>query len=322
MKKLIYKIKAFFIGENKEYKKERKLFQKENFRTIDKAKRRNKLIITMVWTIIILILTSSIFLIVKKGVDRIKLNNTAEDVKQIKSEIETSNIYNSKMDNFAKNFTTIYINYNNEKEKERKEQLENYYLKNLKDNVETKSSKLKRELTSIRLYSTEKMDNENYLYTYLISYSLTEEDIKKTRQELINIPIKVIDNNYSVSNYPYFSNVPKDKSNGTYEEKEIKFEKEKDKREELESFTKDFFKKYVSYTEDEIKYLMKTPEVITGKELSNINKIDVYNNDNNYIVYTELSLVDKDIKLSTLEKFTLTITKKDGKYFVEKLEHK
>lgn len=322
MKKLIYKIKILLIGENKEYKKERKLFQKDDFRKIEKIRRKNKLIIFTVWFLIFLILISSLFLILKKGVDRAKLINTEEQVKQIKTELETSNIYNSKMDNFAKNFTTIYINYSTDKEKERTEQLGNYYLKDLKDNVEIKNNKIKRELLSIRLYSTEKIDNENYLYKYLISYSLTEEDTKKTKQELINISIKVIDNNYSISNYPYFSNIPKDKANGVYKEKEINLEKEKENREELEVFTKDFLKKYVSYTEEEIKYLMNSPEVITGKELGNINKIDIYNNNDSYLIYTEVSIVDKDIKLVTLEKFTLTVIKKDGKYFVEKLEHK
>lgn len=316
-----FKNKLFSVFmRNKEYKKDRKIFQKDDFRTIAKIKRKNRFIIFLVWFLIISILSTSIFLIFTKGVDKIKLSNNTTKLEQLENKFNSTNIYNSKMDNFAKNFTTLYINYTEDKEKERKSNLDNYYLKGLKDNV-TFSEKTSRNLSSIRLYSTEKIDDNNYIYKYIINYTISKEDTKKTIQEMINISIKLQNESYSISNYPYYSTIPKDISIGDYKEKEINLDKEKEKREDLENFTKDFFKKYTTYKLDEIKYLMNNPEIISGKELQDLPIIDVYKDNDKYIIYTEVNLKEKELKIVTTEKFTLTVVVKDGKYFVEKLEH-
>ena len=313
--KIMSTAKDVVIGENKEYIK-----QEEFSRKLEVNKRKNKFIIFTVWFIVFSILSSSIFLIATKGMDKIKLSNNINAIEKIENQIQGIPIYNARTDNFAKNFATLYINYDREKQQERKKALELLSLENLKDNI-ADTSDVERTLNSIRLYSVEDKEKDVQVYKYIVSYTLKNKDNKKNKQEILNVPVKIIDNNYLVCDFPYFSDIPKDTATGSYQEKEVKLETEKDKRQELESFTKDFFKKYTTYKKEEMQYIMKNPESLSGKEFNTLENFEVYKDNDKYLVITTVVIQEKDFKLSTREKFRLTIIVKDDKYFVEKLEH-
>ena len=313
--KIMSTAKDVVIGENKEYIK-----QEEFSRKLEVNKRKNKFIIFTVWFIVFSILSSSIFLIVTKGMDKIKLSNNINAIEKIENQIQGIPIYNARTDNFAKNFATLYINYDREKQQERKKALELLSLENLKDNM-ADTSDVERALNSIRLYSVEDKEKDIQVYKYIVSYTLKNKDNKKNKQEILNVPVKIIDNNYLVCDFPYFSDIPKDTATGSYQEKEVKLDSEKDKRQELESFTKDFFKKYTTYKKEEMQYIMKNPESLSGKEFNTLENFEVYKDNDKYLVITTVVIQEKDFKLSTREKFKLTIILKDDKYFVEKLEH-
>ena len=313
--KIMSTAKDVVIGENKEYIK-----QEEFSRKLEVNKRKNKFIIFTVWFIVFSILSSSIFLIATKGMDKIKLSNNINAIEKIENQIQGIPIYNARTDNFAKNFATLYINYDREKQQERKKALELLSLENLKDNM-ADTSDVERSLNSIRLYTVEDKEKDVQVYKYIVSYTLKNKDNKKNKQEILNVPVKIIDNNYLVCDFPYFSDIPKDTATGSYQEKEVKLETEKDKRQELESFTKDFFKKYTTYKKEEMQYIMKNPESLSGKEFNTLENFEVYKDNDKYLVITTVVIQEKDFKLSTREKFKLTIIVKDDKYFVEKLEH-
>lgn len=313
--KIISTAKDVVIGENKEYIK-----QEEFTRKLEVNKRKNKFIIFTVWFIVFSILSSSIFLIATKGMDKIKLSNNINAIEKIENQIQGIPIYNARTDNFAKNFATLYMNYDREKQQERKKALELLSLENLKDNI-ADTSDVERSLNSIRLYTVEDKEKDVQVYKYIVSYTLKNKDNKKNKQEILNVPVKIIDNNYLVCDFPYFSDIPKDTATGSYQEKEVKLETEKDKRQELESFTKDFFKKYTTYKKEEMQYIMKNPESLSGKEFNTLENFEVYKDNDKYLVITTVVIQEKDFKLSTREKFKLTIIVKDDKYFVEKLEH-
>lgn len=313
--KIMSTAKDVVIGENKEYIK-----QEEFTRKLEVNKRKNKFIVFTVWFIVFSILSSSIFLIATKGMDKIKLSNNINAIEKIENQIQGIPIYNARTDNFAKNFATLYINYDREKQQERKKALELLSLENLKDNI-ADTSDVERTLNSIRLYSVEDKEKDVQVYKYIVSYTLKNKDNKKNKQEILNVPVKIIDNNYLVCDFPYFSDIPRDTATGSYQEKEVKLETEKDKRQELESFTKDFFKKYTTYKKEEMQYIMKNPESLSGKEFNTLENFEVYKDNDKYLVITTVVIQEKDFKLSTREKFKLTIIVKDDKYFVEKLEH-
>ena len=313
--KIMSTAKDVVIGENKEYIK-----QEEFSRKLEVNKRQNKFIVFTVWFLVFSILFSSIFLIATKGMDKIKLSNNIKAIEKIENQIQGIPIYNARTDNFAKNFATLYINYDREKQQERKKALELLSLENLKDNI-ADASDVERSLNSIRLYSVEDKEKDIQVYKYIVSYTLKNKDNKKNKQEILNVPVKIIDNNYLVCDFPYFSDIPKDTATGSYQEKEVKLETEKDKRQELESFTKDFFKKYTTYKKEEMQYIMKNPESLSGKEFNTLENFEVYKDNDKYLVITTVVIQEKDFKLSTREKFKLTIIVKDDKYFVEKLEH-
>lgn len=313
--KIMSTAKDVVIGENKEYIK-----QEEFSRKLEVNKRKNKFIVFTVWFLVFSILSSSIFLIATKGMDKIKLSNNINAIEKIENQIQGIPIYNARTDNFAKNFATLYINYDREKQQERKKALELLSLENLKDNI-ADTSDVERSLNSIRLYSVEDKEKDVQVYKYIVSYILKNKDNKKNKQEILNVPVKIIDNNYLVCDFPYFSDIPKDTATGSYQEKEVKLETEKDKRQELESFTKDFFKKYTTYKKEEMQYIMRNPESLSGKEFNTLENFEVYKDNDKYLVITTVVIQEKDFKLSTREKFRLTIIVKDDKYFVEKLEH-
>ena len=313
--KIISTAKDVVIGENKEYIK-----QEEFTRKLEVNKRKNKFIIFTVWFIVFSILVSSIFLIATKGMDKIKLSNNINAIEKIENQIQGIPIYNARTDNFAKNFATLYINYDREKQQERKKALELLSLENLKDNM-ADTSDVERSLNSIRLYTVEDKEKDVQVYKYIVSYSLKNKDNKKNKQEVLNIPVKIIDNNYLVCDFPYFSDIPRDIAKGSYQEKEVKLDSEKDKRQELETFTKDFFKKYTTYKKEEMQYIMKNPESLSGKEFNTLENFEVYKDNGKYLVITTVVIQEKDFKLSTREKFRLTVIVKDDKDFVEKLEH-
>lgn len=313
--KIMSTAKDVVIDENKEYIK-----QEEFSRKLEVNKRKNKFIVFTVWFIVFSILFSSIFLIATKGMDKIKLSNNIKAIEKIENQIQGIPIYNARTDNFAKNFATLYINYDREKQQERKKALELLSLENLKDNM-ADTSDVERTLNSIRLYSVEDKEKDVQVYKYIVSYTLKNKDNKKNKQEILNVPVKIIDNNYLVCDFPYFSDIPRDTATGSYQEKEVKLEAEKDKRQELESFTKDFFKKYTTYKKEEMQYIMKNPESLSGKEFNTLENFEVYKDNDKYLVITTVVIQEKDFKLSTREKFKLTIIVKDDKYFVEKLEH-
>lgn len=313
--KIMSTAKDVVIGENKEYIK-----QEEFSRKLEVNKRKNKFIVFTVWFIVFSILFSSIFLIATKGMDKIKLSNNINAIEKIENQIQGIPIYNARTDNFAKNFATLYINYDREKQQERKKALELLSLENLKDNM-ADTSDVERALNSIRLYSVEDKEKDVQVYKYIVSYTLKNKDNKKNKQEILNVPVKIIDNNYLVCDFPYFSDIPRDTATGSYQEKEVKLDSEKDKRQELETFTKDFFKKYTTYKKEEMQYIMKNPESLSGKEFNTLENFEVYKDNDKYLVITTVVIQEKDFKLSTREKFKLTIILKDDKYFVEKLEH-
>ena len=314
-KKIVSKTKEVIIGENKDYIK-----QEEFSRKLEINKRKNKFIVFIVWFIVFAILGTSILLITTKGMDKRKLSNNINAIEKIEKQIQGISIYNARTDNFAKNYATVYINYEREKAQDRKKVLELLSLENLKDNM-ADSSDVQRSLNSIRLYTVEDKENNIQIYKYIVSYTLKNKDNKKTKQEILNIPVKIIDNNYLVCDYPYFSDIPKDTATGSYQEKEIKLDSEKDKRHELENFTKDFFKKYTTYKQEEMKYIMEVPESISGKEFNTLENFEVYKDNDKYLIVTTVIFQEKDFKLSTREKFKLVVITKDNKYFVEKLEH-
>ena len=313
--KIMSTAKDVVIGENKEYIK-----QEEFSRKLEVNKRKNKFIIFTVWFIVFSILVLSIFLITTKGMDKIKLSNNIKAIEKIENQIQGIPIYNARTDNFAKNFATLYINYDREKQQERKKALELLSLENLKDNM-ADTLDVERTLNSIRLYSVEDKEKDVQVYKYIVSYTLKNKDNKKNKQEILNVPVKIIDNNYLVCDFPYFSDIPKDTATGSYQEKEVKLDSEKDKRQELETFTKDFFKKYTTYKKEEMQYIMKNPESLSGKEFNTLENFEVYKDNDKYLVITTVVIQEKDFKLSTREKFRLIIIVKDDKYFVEKLEH-
>ena len=208
---LLSNVKDNLIGKEKDYVKREKISRK-----LPVSKGKSKIVKYSIWTFVIVSVVFGVFTLFTRGYDKIRLTNNINAVSKIEQQIQGIPIYNARTDNFAKNYATVYLNYSVDRRDERKAELSKLSLESLPDNL-ADTSDVERTLNSIRLYSVEDKAKDIQVYKYIVNYTLKVKDNKKTKQEIINIPVKLIDNNYLVCDYPYFSDLPKAVSLGISE---------------------------------------------------------------------------------------------------------
>ncbi|MBC2262764.1 conjugal transfer protein [Listeria sp. FSL L7-0091] len=153
-----------------------------------------------------------------------------------------------------------------------------------------------------------------------------EKEIKEVHA-LINIPVRSVDGGYTVIENVFFTQVPKLSTNKTkpVENKmdvEQKPEISATEKDNVEAFLQDFFKRYANTSVDDLAYMMKKPEALNGlKEFQEIIYFKAYEQKKQILVKVSLIFKDTGSTMTNTEDFSLTLSKKDGKYFIEKLTH-
>ncbi|MBC1374200.1 conjugal transfer protein [Listeria sp. FSL L7-1699] len=153
-----------------------------------------------------------------------------------------------------------------------------------------------------------------------------EKEIKEVHT-LINIPVRSINGAYSVIENVFFTQVPKlytNKANAVENKMDVEQEPEisATEKDEAEAFLQDFFKRYASSSVDDLAYMMKKPEALNGlKEFQEIIYFKAYEQKKQTLIKVSVVFKDIDSTMTNTEDFSLTLSKKDGKYFIEKLTH-
>ncbi|MDZ06800.1 conjugal transfer protein [Listeria monocytogenes] len=153
-----------------------------------------------------------------------------------------------------------------------------------------------------------------------------EKEIKEVHA-LINIPVRSIKGVYSVIENVFFTQVPKlstNKTNAVENMMDVEQEPEisATEKDDVEAFLKDFFKRYASSSVDDLAYMMKKPEALNGlKEFQEITYFKAYEQKKQTLIKLSVIFKDIDSTMTNTEDFSLTLSKKDGKYFIEKLTH-
>ncbi|EPX7433214.1 conjugal transfer protein [Listeria monocytogenes] len=352
MKNLFKKIKKIFPeGKISREKKEK--------RNLQKGKRASgKGIRFMIWFCITLIAISGVFAYLKSTKVESRTEKNASEIASLlkKKPIEKISDYQSnKMLLFTNEFIEKYINVsaNQDERALRTETLTKLYAKELKQD-DLSGFEGYRELKSKTYFST--IEYEDYaVVQYDVTYNniilvekerkkeekYKEGDIEKTREvvekykeeevkevrALINVPVKSHNQAYSVIENVYFTQIPQlstNKINAVENRMETEQEPEisASEKEEVDTFLQDFFKRYSNSSVDDLEYMMKKPEALNGlKEYQEMIYFKAYEQKSEILVKVSVVFKDTDTTMTNTEDFTLTLSKKDNKYFIEKLTH-
>lgn len=279
------------------------------------------------------------------------LSSLENNVSDLKTDLDnTKDEQQQLFDNYALNsyvqdFLTIYFHLTDKSEEQakRSEQLKEYFAKN----IELPSGEyqgINRTLLSFQLVSQSKK-KDYYSLVYKVKYKLTgkqlkEKEVEKDGQKVkerteenldkdvinyITVDVHEEKGLYTVVSLPYFvSKVDKKgKFDGLVDKTEVTVVDDNSTVDSLKEFTELFMKKYASGTKEDLQYLMSEVEGLYGTfSFVRLDGFDVYKIDDNlYRIKTRVILKDSVLDYIHYENFYLTVSKKDNKFFVEKLEH-
>ncbi|EHO5109427.1 conjugal transfer protein [Listeria monocytogenes] len=311
-----------------------------------------------IWFCITLIAVSGVFAYLKSTKVESKTTKNTQEINELlkKKPIEKVSDYQSnKLLLFTNDFLEKYITVpeDNDGRIARTESLEKLYAKELKQD-ELSDFEGFRELKDMTYFST-----IEYADMAVVQYDVTynnvaliekerkkeekykEGEVEKTREvvekymekeekeirSLINIPVSARNGAYSVIENVYFTQVPKlttQKLSVVENKMDVDQEPEisASEKDNVETFLQDFFKRYASSSVEDLEYMMKNPEALNNlKQFHEMIYFKAYNQNSNILVKVSVVFKDTDANLFNTENFTLTLSKKDGKYFIEKLTH-
>lgn len=152
-----------------------------------------------------------------------------------------------------------------------------------------------------------------------------KEEEFSTYEQMISVPFQMDPQTgvIAICDLPYFSALPENK--GTVEFQNASYNGKTDvsqsEREEITAFLKQFFETYTEKSVKDMQYLMEEPESLNGEFEFVSSESEIFKIDQMFIVKAKPIFQMSDQPIEHKENMTLKIVKKDGKFFVEKLEH-
>lgn len=326
---------------------------KRESRTLPKQ-RNMKGIRLVIWVVIGIFCISSLlgFLRASNALSKVAATKSSiEDVKESFS-IQDYNAYNSpKMTLFGEQVVSSFITIPKE-ETERKQRVEtlNTYLASGLETESFEGVKGYRTLEKQALFDVQ-YGKDSATLQYKVTYanvSLTEKEVekevkkgdkkKKVKQKvqaeskqvktaLLNIPVQAKDGHYAVIENLYFTAVPNVEGKGfTAVSSKLSNENKvsEEQKQEVESWLKEFFTKYAASPKEEMEYIMNDPQSLNGlKEFVSLSELGVYQTKSKdaYTVKAIVTFKEKEIDITNEERFTLTIKKDSGKYYVQEMKN-
>ncbi|MGV2914293.1 conjugal transfer protein [Bacillus safensis] len=310
---------------------------KKKLRTVKKPEKkpksipkdRSKMIAIGIWSMIATLIFFA-FLSVLLSINTRSVVNDIErnQVKNSKQKEEVSIVAGER---FLSGFIEQYINVKNENDaiEQRHKKLMAYLAKE-SDELEQETlfaisgAQGDRVLNNYTLYNV-KQEKEETLFQYKIEYSNIVKVKKKEhefkKQALLNIPLKNKGDQFAVSGTPYISEIY-DLKGDIVNEKEDREEYDGDQSAAIKEFLGTFFRKYAEETKDEMSYVMKKPETLNGHLVfGDVENIQIYKKGDGFEVSSIAVFKEKETNLPVKERFTLSVVKNSGQYYVNQLKH-
>lgn len=271
-----------------------------------------------------------LFSIISSPLNFLVSNNTVEQTKQMKKLLTTipetsekeEKDFSVKYQTYLNDFISCYINVpaDNDAFLTRQKKLKEFYSFNF---PEEKNSGLQRKIKTI-VFQSMNYENDIQLAEYKITYEVKKDENYKEFTRTLKIRFVEKENQFKVVSPPFFSNTEDLKL------KEFELPKqdildgmqilESNKEKELNEFLTLFLNYYVTGQSEQLDYIMSDPEYIDSYSYSNMQP-KFYRYKDKIVVYLTLTLNDLDTNSSHLEEMSLLITKKENKYFIEKITH-
>ncbi|WP_379947771.1 conjugal transfer protein [Ectobacillus funiculus] len=257
------------------------------------------------------------------------LNNNIQE--KTKDSTTNSLISQDATVSFAEHFAQIYLKVEPDQNArmEREQQLVKMLASNLavQELEGTADINANRTVTSINPYKVKVLNKSQAFITLLVSYNIEKPNVEPQEiTQLLNLTIGTDGTNFNVIEQPYLLPAPA-------EAKLEKVENSMESKPELTNvevkrqandFLKQFFTSYGKATLEEMKYLMNSPESLNGfADFTGLEKTKIYEAQakGHYVVKTIAVFKDKATHADMRYSFTLYISKKDGKFYVNKLTH-
>lgn len=324
--KIITKLKELLNLDTKKIVKKGKSYE------LKKAKNKNKFLNIFVWLIFILPFIVSCLLVFKHSVSVAKIRHHDQVLKSVEDNLKHVNevSFTSELNLFSDEFVDLYMNTakTDEDKKYQLDSLKKYYAKNMSVN-ELNFNRVDRTLLDKKFYKMTHLKADVYNVTYKVIYQLKSESeqgkelIDVTKIMLLNIPIYIKDNKYVVVDYPYFTPLENNQSDFKGLSNSVDLDEADVNKDEFEVFLNDFFKKYADLKPSDMAYVMKQPSSLNGlRQFVSVDKYNVFKNtDGTLLVKALVIFKENEVNLENTETYTLTVSKKDNKYFIDDMEH-
>lgn len=328
----------FKVGKTKMLKQERKL-------------KKNKAG-TFVVAGFYVVLAATIFLsfqsFTRTGFINEKLNGFQSEAKaQIKGINQSAFVSSPAGEDYAERFIKDYIAIPADKagREQRTKKLQNYFAEGLSmDRVENLADFTgKRVLKDIKLYKIENVKAESAELLFRISYEVINiKEVKKIEKKgkkktevieqqeqqpikkemLIAVPLGTNGETFNVIEQPYFESIPTGSKLTAVKDQGTRTKQDFKRTEEIKVFTTQFLTSYTENTKEEMAYLMKEPDSLKGLyQYKGLQEITVYKGGKGkWEVKALVEFKEQESGLVVKQPMTLTLSKQNDKYFVEKLK--
>lgn len=266
--------------------------------------------------------TSSELRSVKTSID--KKSNSLEVVEKETLSIPLTAAY---IEPFVTQYMTISDDF--EENQKRNDSLKKYLAFNYDFE---KSTSDKRVLKSQEIYNIQE-NEKSYVVQVKVQYGVGNSDSKNSKttnegliskEALLNIPVIFEKGKFTIIDLPYFSNFDNLQLNKAIElpsniegANTITVEEAT----KIDKFIDQFLTKYATGKKEDLAYMMQYPETLNGlyefKESTN----KIFIKDEKFHILALVIFRDSSSSIEHSENMKLEIVLKDGKYFVEKLDH-
>ncbi|MCB8504598.1 conjugal transfer protein [Enterococcus durans] len=149
--------------------------------------------------------------------------------------------------------------------------------------------------------------------------------ITSKKQVLLNVPFQSLeDGTFVLAAYPYFS-AEKELIGGSEPKNSLDLSTyipiKEEKAQKIEHFIQSFLQKYASDSLEDMAYLMREPELLTGAYTIQNITVDSYTKEKQLVTFLTFDVVDKDTTSSHKEEMTLLLQQRDTTFYIEKLIH-
>lgn len=260
--------------------------------------------------------------------NRSALNDLARQQEQNSKQKEEVSIVAG--ERFLSGFIEQYINVKNDRAATEKRQntLMKYLVVDDEADQETwfdtSGAQGDRILKNYVLYNVKKGDGDS-LFQYKVNYAnvvkVKKKEHRVEKQALLNIPVKHKSEEFAVSGTPYLSEIYDLKGDITSPSEERE-EYEGDQSAAIKEFLNTFFRKYAEESKEDMSYVMKTPESLNGHLVfGDVENNKIYKKGDEFEVSSIVVFKEKETNLPVKERFTLSVVKNSGQYYVKQLKH-